>query len=686
VRSVAYQPKERMEFSLRDNILHLSETCLFRSPHDVSPHTSLECLGAIVRRHILTARDANGLCNHCGTMYLSTLDAICLLLHMGHAVHMTEELTCTDVCYANGTYHIPVYESWNLSVLVQSTVPDMVDVDQTVHAADNAQQGFTLHVSYDDVGVPLIVCETLYHTIVTSSTFLLRVSHDDTPGATPIVARYMNRILVAVEHLDVHAPCGTFLIDERGDFDTFTDGVAAAALRPISSVLLRSEMMSVVSASSVLLHLLSMLSSRWNTTLSGMWHTGTHDTLLQLLRHASTPDCIARCIDPTVLLSKTLRNERMDVLGMSLVRRMKCCDATRYADMRASMITHHGVVRFDVIPVAASRFAHLYDIGVLNGMTACRTAVLVGTEARVICVPLGTKTIHLTEAIATLLLGGDTDLSGERPPRDYMFGVIYQETSSQCPIPETLLSYHLVVDALTRTLRLEDSIDEAFDTDDVLSVDELERMTIPCAASRTRRSDVAALFPEMAKRVELKSSEDTSACLREVQSRRVTREWGLDAMDAGRNMSSLGLTLMLHLLLSQWLGARCRVAQSRSGAALLAVYMDGRYRLVDPCRTLCNFFSLSRELSTFAANGATSTPPREGMVVEIRQGSQWRVGVVRSVEVDRGSMIVQTAHKGSRTWVSIGTHGWRRVSKDDGSDLDRIVRPLLLHRKRERGE
>jgi hypothetical protein len=603
---------------------------------------------------------------------------------MGHVVRVTEELEYADVSFAEGMYHIPVYETWSMSVLVESTLADMVDVDQTVHVTSNATHGFTFHVSHDDLCVPLLVRETLYNTIVSSSSFLLRVSHDDTHGTPPVAARYLNRILVTMEHPDVHGPCGTFLVDERGTFETFTDGVASSALRPVTSVLLRSDMIATVSTSSVFLHLLSVLSSRWNTTLSTMWHTGTQDTLTQVLRHASTPDCIARCIDPTLLLSSTLRNERMDVLGMSLVRRMKCCDATRYADMRTSMITHHGVVRFDVIPIAASRFSHLYDIGVFHDMTACRTAVLVGTEARVMCVPLGTKTVQLTEAIATLLLGSSTDLSGEHPLRDFGFGVIYQETSSQCPIPETLLSYRLVVDVLQRTLRLEDSTEETFDTDDVISVDELERMTIPCDPSRTRRRDVAMLFPEMAKRVEFKSSMDTSACLREVQSRRVTREWGLDAMDAGRNMSSLGLTLMLHLLLSQWSGAQCRVAQSRSGAALLAVYMDGHYRLVDPCRTLCNFFSLSKELTTFAANGATSTPPREGMVVEIRQGSQWRVGVVRSVEVDRGCMIVQTAHKGSRVVVSFGTHGWRRVSKDDGSDLDRTVRPLLLQRKRER--
>ena len=606
---------------------------------------------------------------------------MCLLTHMGHTVRVTEELNYGDVTFADGMYRIPVYEKWSVSSLLESTAVDMVDVDQTVHIESNTGPGFTVHVSHDDIGVPLLVRETLYHTIVSSSSFLLRVSHDDTVGVPPMAARYLDRILVAVEHLDAHTPCGVFLIDERGTFDTYTDGVSSNALRPVSSVLLRSDMFPIVSTSNVCLHLLSMLSSRWHTTLRSMWQTGTQETLLQLLRHTTTPDCIARCIDPSVLLSKTMQNERINILGMSLVRRMKCCDATRYVDMRTSMIAHHGVVRFDVLPIARSRFAHLYDIGVFDGITACRGAALVGVEAFGMCVPVDTKTIHLTEAIATLLLGSSTDLSGERPIHEFVFGALYQESSSQCPVPESLLSYRLVIDAVSQKLRMQDS-EEHFDTEEIFSIDELERMTIPCDASRTRRTDVAALFPDMARRVESKSSQDRSACLREVQSRRVTREWALDAIDAGGNMSSLGLTLMLHLLLSHWLGARCRIAQSRSGAALLAVYTDGRYCLIDPCRTLCNFFSLSREMSTFAATG-TAIAPHKDMVVEIRQGGKWHVGVVRIVEVEKGSMIVQTAWNGTRVVISIGTHDWRRVGRD-GSDLDGIVRPLLLHRKRRR--
>tara|TARA_B110001450_G_scaffold185665_1_gene173709 strand:- start:27753 stop:29570 length:1818 start_codon:yes stop_codon:yes gene_type:complete len=602
---------------------------------------------------------------------------------MGHIVRVTEDTIYGDVSFSDGMYRIPVYEAWSISSLLESSTVDMVDVDQMVQPRPNTIPGFTIHVSHDDIGVPLLVKETLYRTIVSSPSFLLRVSHDDTEGIPPMAARYVDRILVAVEHFHDKTPCGAFLIDERGTFSAYVGCVSVDALLPVSSVLMHADMFSVTSTSIVCLHLFMMLSSRWNVLLRCMWQVATQDTLLEWLRHASTPDCIARCIDPNVLIVKAMRNERINVLGMSLVRRMKCSDATRYADMRTSMITHHGVLRFDVLPIARSRFNHLHSIGVFDGMTACRSAVLIGLEECIMCVPVDTKTIHLTESVSSLLLGICTNMTGERPINTYVFGVLYQESASQCPVPESLISYRLTVDALSRTLRIEDSVEDGFDTEEIMCVDELERMTIPCDASRTRRQDVAVLFPEMAKRVELKSSQDTSACLREVQSRRVTHEWALDSIDAGQNMSSLGLTIMLYLLLSHWLGARCRIAQSRTGAALLAVYVGSRYHLIDPCRTLCNFFTLSREVSTFA-EGGTSTPPIAGMVIEVCQNGQWHVGVVRTVEVERGSMIVQTAWKGMRVVVSIGTHGWRCVSRGGSSDLDRIMRPLILQRKRER--
>ena len=676
-----------MEFRLDDDhVLHFQDVCLYRSPCDMAtPSTTLECLGALARRSILSMVDVNGLCNRCHINALSSLDAICILVHRGHSVRIDVEAVPDEIVVTDETYHIPVHTRWSIASLLMDAHIDMVDCEQSV-CPRPASDRFAILVSHTDLGVPLVVREDLFHTVITSPTYVLRVSHNEQQEEERRdgrVARYTDRILTHVEMLPPNAPCGILLVDERGRFDSYTGGVTAERLKPLTSVLLRTEMIPIVTNSEILRGLMDRLASRWNSLMRDMWSSGTHESLFTHLRFSSTPDAIARCIDPMVIASMTMKNERIDVLGMSLMRRMMCCDATRYAEMRTSMFKHHGIVRFDVIPMARSRFEHLYGIGVFEGMTACRGAMIVGTDHLVVCVPVDAKVVHVTESIATLLTGSSR-LSGDRPQECFSFGIVYQESSSQCDVSENLIAYHLVPEVMTRTLRfMEAEEEERFECDEtVLSVDELERMTIPCDPSRTRRREVAILFPEMAKRVELKSSNDTSACLRELQSRRVVREWSLDGIDAGRNMSSLGLCIILHLLLSQWLGARCRIAQSRTGAALVAVHIDGAFRLVDPCRTLCNFFTLSREMTP--ADIAGDATPGEGMVVEILQGQAWHVGVVRSVQVDQGSMVVQTAKKGCRVVVSIGTHAWRRLGRDV-SDTDRIVRPLLLQRNGKRG-
>ena len=92
---------------------------------------------------------------------------------------------------------------------------------------------------------------------------------------------------------------------------------------------------------------------------------------------------------------------------------------------------------------------------------------------------MDSKTLHLTEAVAALLLSGSRTFSGDHPITTFAFGVIYQETSSQCPTSEVLLPYRLTVDGPTRTLRMsEDGSRISPDVETIRSVDELERMTI----------------------------------------------------------------------------------------------------------------------------------------------------------------------------------------------------------------
>lgn len=667
-------------YHIHDNVLYLDDTCLYRSPPTNADATPLECVGVLARFSQSSIVDDNGFCNYHAEALstMSPLEAVCLLVHLGHVV--TIEEWSTEV--ASGMLRLPVHRPWSPIILVVPVTTCMVDCNEAIHPSTPLDgNGFTIVVAYDEKDVPVVVEETLYHTVVDSSTYVLRVSHNT--ESVPRVAHYVDRVLVAMQSLPSNAPCGTLLIDERGSRDKFDGGVSMTSLTPLVSAILRSDMVAIVQNSEILCSLMEFVSLRWFTMMRRMWVLGTDDVLLNLLSRTSTPDCIARCIDPVVLFSKRRFVERIDTVGMAIVRRMACCDATRYADIRASMFSHHGVVRFEIFSVNSDRFAQLFRIGVFDGMSACREGVLVNVnnDTTILCVPFDSKTLQIMGAVTTLLLKGETYLSKDCSNTTFAFGVTYNETSSQCPSPETLTPYRLFVDVPNRSLVLVKDVEQkTFKVETIRSVDELEQMVIPCDESRTRRHDVSELFPAMTSRVEKKSSGNVSACLREVQSRRVAREWSLDAMDTGHNMSSLGMSIMLHLLLSQLLGAKCRVAQSRSGAALLAVYMQNDYVFVDPCRTLCNFFTLSQELSLhFSTAGGI---PKAGIVVEVRNNTQWLLGVVQSVDVERGTMIVEFAKKSTRKPVSFGGGGWRRVGQD-ASDTDKTVGYFIRLRKRE---
>ena len=167
-----------------------------------------------------------------------------------------------------------------------------------------------------------------------------------------------------------------------------------------------------------------------------------------------------------------------------------------------------------------------------------------------------------------------------------------------------------------------------------------------------------------------------TACLREVQARRVCREWTLDGIDACKNMSALGLSLLLAVALSCWYGARVRVARGRDGAAMVALQLGDRWRLVDPTRTLLNAFGVAE--TTRVVHGPAATL-NAGAVVEVRIGARWHVGVLRSI--NEGCMVVHVAHNHERKVLSVQSHAVRRVGSDT-SDVDAIVCPLLNARKR----
>ena len=154
-------------------------------------------------------------------------------------------------------------------------------------------------------------------------------------------------------------------------------------------------------------------------------------------------------------------------------------------------------------------------------------------------------------------------------------------------------------------------------------------------------------------------------------------------MDTGDNLSTLGMSILLALLLSGWLGARVRIAQSHTYAAMVAVWYGDAFHLVDPSRTLCNLF----HFLPVSGGALAREEPYVGMVIETVVKSMWRVAVVRVVTIDTGIMTVETVYNQSRMAVSVHSHAWRRATTA-ASDTEAVVRPLLnarISQKRIRG-
>ena len=143
----------------------------------------------------------------------------------------------------------------------------------------------------------------------------------------------------------------------------------------------------------------------------------------------------------------------------------------------------------------------------------------------------------------------------------------------------------------------------------VLSVDEFEGHLprLPRAASRVKRELVSALFPRLFQRMRSADADAPSAlraCLLEVRARRVVPDWTLDGLDATGNLSSLGLSILLALLLRYWCGCSARVHVSRTGGALVGVHSEGNaYLHVDPASTCVNAFELAPDMMPLLESG-----------------------------------------------------------------------------------
>ena len=148
-------------------------------------------------------------------------------------------------------------------------------------------------------------------------------------------------------------------------------------------------------------------------------------------------------------------------------------------------------------------------------------------------------------------------------------GDMFTEAGSAGHAPnEKLAPYFVRIDVSNgRVLLTQDPLISVRTADDTVSIDDLTTMDLDSDVGRRRRSDLLQTFPKLARRLELQKS-TVDACLQEAQARRVSSEWSLESLDCGGNLSSMGMTVMMALILAGWLGVRVRVFIGRCHCSL----------------------------------------------------------------------------------------------------------------------
>lgn len=469
--------------------------------------------------------------------------------------------------------------------------------------------------------------------------------------------------------------------DDLGWLPVFPDIIDDAGATNFGSIFMRTCCMKELS-SSLVVQSLCRCARPWRSVLSEKWIFRGDRTqqLVDLLRQEELPDDVLRLVDGRVLLHQIGRDDRIDLTGTIFLRRLQATSCARSADYKVSIMNDFSVGEFAVIPVGCLRFVHLFDIGILDRLdNVSRYGVLWGDGSdRTVALPNDSTSRHIVMALTTLL---HYDIQIDEITDPASDGLYFQGnkllTEPGCAghtANEPLCAYFVRIDPKEKSVFLaRDPHTISSNATDVIPIDNIFSLHLSHVSTRTRRSDVMNTFPMLARRIELQNN-TLEACIREVQARRVSSEWSLEALDCGGNLSSMGMAVMTAILLTGWIGIRVRVFVGRCRSALVGVWDDttANFQLVDPSWTVKNTFDICSHFSTLSESGHDLFV-RKGMILEVRRGDKWHVAKIISVQSQLMSASIRFIANGQDGNISLSSHCWRRLSDDD-SDVDRLLR------------
>lgn len=452
----------------------------------------------------------------------------------------------------------------------------------------------------------------------------------------------------------------------------------------LAEFFLRTDMVELLSSSRIL-RALARSAHAWRFALCKHWRVTHNDPgcMVDMLKRGRVADEFLSLVDGSVLLTCLASDHQTDVTAMIVLRRVQPVACTRAVDWHASAVDEHAVSGFSKVPVNKEQFARLHRNGAFFALSVSNEHGLlldgVGTRSRRVILPcdVGCSDIHM--AVASLV-GGNLASPCEPSVISLPFGCLHSEPCLGACHPAEFLVPHRIV-LKEHALCLQPLTDEpSRPAHHSCSIDEVASSDVDLDPARINHHRLRNLFPLLVARL-THGADPVAASLREAQARRVSQEWTLESFETGGNLSSLGLSILVALGLSECCGARVRVFVGDAHSAVVGYWSQDAFVLCDPTKTTVNSFAISRnELIGGALEDIFYLPTRES-IIEVLAVQVWHVARVLHVIPYMNAARIEFLKTGRRTTIGLHTHAWRPLAHHGRSDSETVLRQLLRRSK-----
>ena len=391
-------------------------------------------------------------------------------------------------------------------------------------------------------------------------------------------------------------------------------------------------------------------------------------------------------VSPKQLLNSIVKDQRVDTLTMIVSRRLFPSIGDKSGCLYDDMVDKFYIHATAALPISKEVFKRLVRLGWCKcnlAFTCCESGLLTRDQRRIMVFPYDVDATDVTVAMAELL---KCDATVYERIEDWTLkpGVLNGQLFKECGSTDILHPFRMDVNTTSQSIQfVKESSERSRASSDAVSIDEISLEDVPFHSERRCHDLLKKLFPQLFQRI----SEDMTDALSEVRGRKLKHEWVMEDLDTGGDLSSLGMSILLMLILGVWHGAKVRIFVSAFHTAMVGVWMQDDYVLVDPSSSRENAVTLN-----FAEPVPFEVDIRKGTFIEVKCLRNWNVAVVERVikhsDVKNAtSLSVLILQTGKRKGVAMSsTRTWRLLSQCEHTDVEKVLHSLRKTSKSEEGE